>query len=270
MQSIDPPGTILCKAVFSELAFQRQFTTFLEIGCGDGKFSEILCKSGKTGSGIDFSIDAVRETRKRMDSYIKKQQYQVYCLDVMENAINLKADLVFSMFVMEHIPDDRIFLLKLKNLVNPGGSLIIMVPGRTDKWGIEDETVGHLRRYSRDEIIQKCHEAGLKCQTVWSLGVPLTNVLLKFSNITIRAAGGAGHRSLPTRIQTETSGVRQIPYKTMFPSFFRFFFNDVALYPFIILQRLFFNTDLGLMIVATAIPDSPASNAVNKGSISQW
>jgi hypothetical protein len=54
---------------------------------------------------------------------------------------------------------------------------------------------------------------------------------------------------LPRRAQTEASGIRDIPFKTMFPSVFRLVLNARALYPLLALQRLFYRSNLGLTLI---------------------
>lgn len=260
MIQIDPPGTILSKVIFSEIISAKKIDTFIEVGCGDAKYSEIVCKMGKAGYGIDFSKEAIKEASERMEFFISNQQYHLYYLDVMKESPKIKADLVFSLFVMEHIQEDIAFLKTLKTLLKPSGTLMIMVPARVDKWGIEDDTVGHIRRYSRNEIIEKFREVNLHCECVWSLGVPLVNILLHLSNLMIQTAGGQEQKNQPALLQTKGSGIRQIPYKTVFPSSFRFIFNKFTLYPFIMLQRLFVNTDFGLIILVTSHADDQAPN----------
>jgi hypothetical protein len=42
---------------------------------------------------------------------------------------------------------------------------------------MKDETVGHLRRYEREGLEDKLRIAGLSNVEIWSVAVPVTNLL---------------------------------------------------------------------------------------------
>jgi hypothetical protein len=91
--------------------------------------------------------------------------------------------------------------------------------------------------------------AGLEDLDLWSVAVPVSNLLYGLGNLMIRRSGQERMASKPLKEQTESSGVREIPFKTVFPSMFRFFLNGITLYPFFLLQRLFYRSDLGLVLM---------------------
>lgn len=55
--------------------------------------------------------------------------------------------------------------------------------------------------------------------------------------------------------KTKASGIREIPFKTIFPSFFRVLLNDIVFLPIFSIQRLFYNTEYGLTMLAIAKKD---------------
>src|SRR5262249_12633559 len=155
-----------------------------------------------------------------------------------------------SLMVMEHIEDDRAFANRLASLASPGGHLIIGVPGRRDRWSIEDETVGHWRRYERDDLARVLESAGLRNVAVWSVAVPVANVRFHAGNMLLRLGGeGAKKDTLSRQAQTEDSGIREIPFKTMFPPVFRLVLNRFTMAPMFALQRLFYRTGRGLTLI---------------------
>ena len=162
---------------------------------------------------------------------------------------NHQADLVFSMMVMEHIKDEDHFLRNLLRLLKPGGYCLLAVPGRKDHWGYEDETVGHLRRYDNGDLEQIMEKSGLAQVEVWSVGVPTVNLLYGMGNFLIKRSDDRKKLDWSSRQQTEASGIRRIPFKTVFPSFFKIILNRITLYPLFILQRFFYNTNLGLTML---------------------
>jgi hypothetical protein len=155
------------------------------------------------------------------------------------------------MMVMEHVKNHVGFVERIVSFIKPGGHVVIGVPGRRDRWGIEDETVGHLRRYDRGDLQDTLVKAGLTDVTVWSVAVPTANLLFHFGNFFIRnSSAEVEKKKQSAREQTETSGVREIPWKTVFPSSFKLILNRTTLYPLFVLQRLFYSSNLGLTMIA--------------------
>jgi len=255
---IDPPGTFCFNEAVLDI-LQKKFggwnsdVHFIEVGCGGGGLSKILCEKGFQGVGIDFSIQAIEIAKENLSQFIGSGQYQLIQANFM-NGNELvewdhQADLVFSMMVMEHIKDEDHFLRNLLRLVKPGGYCLLAVPGRKDHWGYEDETVGHLRRYDNGDLEQIMEKSGLTQVEVWSVGVPTVNLLYGMGNFLIKRSDDRKKLDWSSRQQTEASGIRRIPFKTVFPSFFKIILNRITLYPLFILQRFFYNTNLGLTML---------------------
>jgi hypothetical protein len=123
--------------------------------------------------------------------------------------------------------------------------VVICVPGRKDRWSFEDETVGHLRRYDRADLYRVLEAVGLKGIEIWSVAVPIANILFRISAWLVRNSNEAKKVGLSQREQTETSGLREIPWKTAFPPWAKLILNRYTLYPLLVLQRLFYRTGLG-------------------------
>ncbi len=246
---IDPPGAWLIRESVRELVAMTGANTFLEVGVGDGELSSDLLKMGLTGIGIDLSEEAVRRASRKLARYIKVGQYQVTRQELSELPCHLQFDLAVSMMVIEHIPDDVGFVADLRRHVRSGGHVIVGAPARMDKWGIEDETVGHIRRYEREQMSRTLIKGGVEPLKIWSIGVPVANLLLSLSNMTINLSSESEKTRLSKFEQTATSGVRDIPFKTAFPSCFRLLLNRWTLWPLFTLQRLFYKSKVGLVIV---------------------
>jgi hypothetical protein len=50
--------------------------------------------------------------------------------------------------------------------------------------------------------------------------------------------------------QTLASGIREIPFKTVFPAPFKLVLNRWTMLPFVLLQRLFYRSSLGITVLA--------------------
>jgi SAM-dependent methyltransferase len=248
---IDPPGSWCSYEAVMEMLRATGGKTFLEVGCGPGDLSLKLCKEGWQGLGIDFSAQAIQQAKANLSEYLESSRYRLVEGDISDLDSNgEKFDVGLSMMVMEHVEDDVGFLRKLVDSIKPGGHVIIAVPGRRNRWGIEDETVGHLRRYDRNDLTDAFLSAGLTEVTVWSVAVPAANLLFHLSNFFVRNSSEIDKLNQPAREQTRTSGIREIPWKTAFPSSFKLILNRFTLYPLFVLQRLFYQSSLGLTMIA--------------------
>jgi len=247
---INPPGTFCTQEALRDALKRNSGKTFLDVGCGGGTFSKLLCDAGFAGVGIDFSKQALEIAEKLLDSYIKKGQFSLQFGDVHDLSANFgKVDIAISYMVMEHVEDDVGFINKISQYVKPGGTIILAVPGRRDRWSLEDETVGHFRRYDRGDLDEVMRNANLEQVTVWSVGVPTINLLFKASVWTVARAGEAAKVRQSRREQTETSGIREIPWKTVFPVWVKIILNRTTLYPLFLIQRIFYRTGLGVVMM---------------------
>ena len=252
MVRLAPPGTLLQNQALLELVAKSGAKTFCEIGPGDGELSAALCRRGMKGVGIELSAPAAAVARSALREQIQAGQFSLVEGDFMAMADPPSGfDLALSFMVMEHVEDDAAFAARLVNLVRPGGMVIAGVPGRMDRWGIEDGTAGHFRRYERAGLLRVLVSAGLEDDEVRSVSVPVANWTFHMSNFLIGRAGEASKLQLSQQERTETSGIRDIPFKTVFPAPFKLILNPVAMYPFFLLQRLFYSTNLGLTLLGS-------------------
>src|SRR5882757_3436427 len=114
---IDPPGTFCTQEALRDALRERRGQTFLDVGCGGGDLSKLICDAGLTGVGLDFSERAIAIATTVMDPYIKKGQYRLQLGDVHDLPADFKVDLAISYMVMEHVEDDVGFIQKIANFV---------------------------------------------------------------------------------------------------------------------------------------------------------
>jgi hypothetical protein len=70
-------------------------------------------------------------------------------------------DTVFCSNVLEHIEDDVAALATFKDVLSPGGRVLIFVPAVPSAYGPLDAELGHHRRYSKRTLAVAFGEAGL-------------------------------------------------------------------------------------------------------------
>jgi SAM-dependent methyltransferase len=253
-ERMDPPGTFCHRAALLDFIRPLNIERFVEVGVGAGGISKLLLQRGLRGIGVERSKPAVALARTVLEKEIVSGRYELIHSDFidLEPSLHPKADLALALMVMEHVADEVGFLRAMMSHLQPGGYLLISVPGRRDRWSFEDETVGHMRRYERSDLETVLRRAGACDIAIRSVSVPVANLLHGVGNLLLQRAGEARKLGAPKSEQTDTSGIRDIPYKTVFPRWFRLLLNPVALYPLFVVQRLFYSSNLGLELMALA------------------
>jgi SAM-dependent methyltransferase len=104
------------------LNFVNKDSNVLEVGCGDGKFMQILSPHVKSVEGIELSPPQV--------SQVRKMGFVCYEKMLTELVIDKKYDVICMYAVLEHIPNVSIFLNSIQEFLNPDAKVIIEVPNR--------------------------------------------------------------------------------------------------------------------------------------------
>ncbi len=133
--------------------------SLLEVGSGLGHFSEQF--SGRleyliVSDNDPYCLDQLRE------HYSSRDDVEVLELSLPgEVKARRKVDTVVMMNVLEHIADDAQALRDLAACVEPGGSIVIWVPGYMQLYGDFDRKVGHVTRYTPKTLRRAVESAGL-------------------------------------------------------------------------------------------------------------
>lgn len=165
----------------------------LEVGAGTGNLTRILSEKG-------HEVYAV-EPDARLFSTLRStsQGSNVRCIQGTTGAPEIQDGAPYSsavlINVLEHIEDDREELLRIRQLLAPGGSVAVFVPALEPLYSDFDERIGHFRRYSSSELKAKLHAAqyrDISVRYVNSLGVAawaLTATLMGLAPTSGRLAG---------------------------------------------------------------------------------
>jgi 2-polyprenyl-3-methyl-5-hydroxy-6-metoxy-1,4-benzoquinol methylase len=135
----------------------------LEVGSGLGTFSEHIIQ-GFPESSITLS-DVSPTYVKNLEEKFGSSKVAVYKLDLNDpedfrKMSHKKFDSIIAINVLEHIQDDKMALRQLRDLLNVGGILVMLVPANKFLYNIIDKSIGHWRRYTKDELRAKVKECG--------------------------------------------------------------------------------------------------------------
>ena len=70
----------------------------------------------------------------------------------------------FGLDPMEHIEDDRATLSDMREILQPGGRLVLLVPALAKLYGSLDVHLRHFRRYEKAELEEKVRAAGFQIE----------------------------------------------------------------------------------------------------------
>ena len=78
--------------------------------------------------------------------------------------------------VLEHIEDDGKALAEVHRVLRPRGVLALSVPAHPSLYGPSDVWAGHVRRYTRPELLETCGAAGFTVHRCVGWGFPVSRL----------------------------------------------------------------------------------------------
>jgi SAM-dependent methyltransferase len=128
----------------------------LEVGAGHGTFTDLLAH-GRDVIATDLSPRCVKELEERFDH---RTDVTVLHCDLVGSREAGPFDSAVLVNVLEHIEDDTGALKELAAQLVMGGRLALWVPAHMQLYSDFDRSIGHYRRYAREELRQKLVDAG--------------------------------------------------------------------------------------------------------------
>ena len=163
------PRHVLRERLLLELFLSaRPGRRVLNAGAGQGTLSQLLDSHGFTVVSTDSAPAAVEVLRSRVRG-------DVVAADVTRLPFPERAfDAAVLAEVLEHVEDDRAALRELARVVRPGGVLAISVPAGPERFGPSDLWAGHVRRYTRRQLVVACTSSDFVVERCVAWGFPLS------------------------------------------------------------------------------------------------
>ena len=223
----------------------------LDIGCGPGALISELAAQGYDAHGVDRSAKA-RELGRHLQDQSPTMQLHAELDEQWKGTF----DLIMSFEVIEHLEDDVGAMREWRQYLRPGGRMILSTPAHPSRWNAADEWAGHVRRYTRRELVEAIEGAGFEVSCTECYGFPLANIL------EVLAAPGYRKRLNDKKAAygnaaalTDDSGSDRSAHARYWP-IYSGFFPALAMKGFRELQRPFLKSDMGTGYIVTAVRPS--------------
>ena len=188
----------------------------LDAGCGSGSLALDLCRLGYQVEGVESSLEFVGLMRTKITGLGLEK-----CLSVRQGSITA-LDFPDSCFdglvcgeVLEHVlPEeggDTAAVGEFHRVLKSGAPCVVSVPLNPGLWDHSDEWAGHVKRYTRDELVDLFTTAGFAVEQVRVWGFPLGRLYHRvvFAPY-LRRTAGQELKLREARLDTRASGNRTL------------------------------------------------------------
>jgi len=188
--------------------------TVLEVGAGIGNISRHFLNR-KRLILTDVRDDYLEKLRETFASHAHVS-YESYDLEGSGAHLrNRGIDTIIALNVLEHIENDRRALGEMREILAPGGRVILQLPAHKTLYGTLDINLDHFRRYTVREIRNKFTENGLRPERFFRMNMPGAAGWFVYSRILKREIlpeGPLGLFNLLTPLFMATERIFPVPF----------------------------------------------------------
>jgi SAM-dependent methyltransferase len=158
----------------AEETFPKLKGDILEIGSGLGTYSKQIIKN-HPNSQITLS-DVSQSYVKNLTKTFSTDTITVFKLD-LNNKEDFKKigyekfDSIIAINVLEHVKNDEFAISELYKMLKNNGTLIILVPANKFLYNVIDKSIGHWRRYTKNELKNKLIDNNFKIEKIFSFNI---------------------------------------------------------------------------------------------------
>jgi SAM-dependent methyltransferase len=193
--------------VLEDLSDARRYRTWLadlarphlgnhpiEIGSGTGEYALEWAPLLPAFTASEADASRHRALYSRFEGHdVIRVRYLLLGDEASDAADEHSAAVAFN--VLEHIPDDVAALRAMRQLVRPGGAIVLIVPAFPSAMSRFDLAIGHQRRYTRRSLGEALSAAGLAVEQLRYVNpIGLLNWYVTVKAIGMRPRNGAALR----------------------------------------------------------------------------
>jgi SAM-dependent methyltransferase len=136
----------------------------VEVGAGVGDLSALLLKTSVTHL---YAFEPSDNLFVVLKEKFESNPGVTLVNDFLANhELPQDIDSVLYINVLEHIEEDRHELSMARNVIRPGGHLLLFVPALSWLFSEADQQAGHFRRYHLKGLVERVEEAGFRVNRV--------------------------------------------------------------------------------------------------------
>jgi SAM-dependent methyltransferase len=133
----------------------------LDVGAAGGGNTRVLAAQGWQAAALEYGEEGAAVCSERRIPVLRGDATR---LPLAPESF----DLVVAFDVLEHLEDDKAAVNSVFDALRPGGTFLVAVPCDPRLWSAHDVAVGHVRRYTRTELLSLLLNAGFTVESVRS------------------------------------------------------------------------------------------------------
>jgi SAM-dependent methyltransferase len=133
----------------------------LEIGSGIGNLSSFLLDAERLVL-TDTREEYLDRLRRRFAEHRHVAVERLYLPNEHASLAGQRFDTIICLNVLEHVDDDSGSLVAIRDMLAPGGRLVLLVPALPALYGTMDRALGHHRRYNRGALAELLRATGYR------------------------------------------------------------------------------------------------------------
>ncbi len=144
--------------------------TALDVGAAGGGNTRVLRSHGWDATALEYGAEGAEVARGRGLATLRADATKLPLADG-------SLDLVVAFDVLEHIEDDLAAVEQVRRVLRPTGTYLVAVPADPRLWSDHDVAVDHVRRYTREGLVDVLERGGFEIEDVRSWNVLLRPVV---------------------------------------------------------------------------------------------
>src|SRR5262249_47601420 len=131
-------------------------TRLIDVGCGVGRTSFALAEAGYRVTGVDPSARAIELAREDAGTVAVPAAQPAFAVGeataAAPEAWHGSFDVAVCSEVIEHVTEPAAVVAYCRDVLRPGGLLVLTTPHDRAQWTVMDDYAGHVTRFSPAEI----------------------------------------------------------------------------------------------------------------------